>query len=123
MKDYYTISELASEFGVTVRTLRHYEDKGLLAPRRKANIRLFSGQDRGRLKLALRGKRLGLSLSEIRELFKLYQTGSSGKTSIEIFLVKLDHYRTRLEQQRKDIEIMLNEIAFFERQCRKHVKA
>ncbi|HUO44027.1 MAG TPA: MerR family DNA-binding transcriptional regulator [Burkholderiales bacterium] len=121
MKDYYTISELASEFGVTPRTLRHYENEGLLAPRRKGNTRLFSGQDRGRLKLALRGKRLGLSIGEIRELFKLYQTGSSGKTSIETFLAKLDDYRSRLEQQREDIEIMLNEIAFFERQCRKQI--
>ena len=72
MKATYTISELAQEFGVTTRTIRHYEDQGLLAPARHGVVRVFSARDRVRLKLALRGKRLGFGLNEIRELFDLY---------------------------------------------------
>ena len=68
MSDTYTITALAAEFGLTTRTIRHYEDEGLLAPRREGLNRLFSNRDRVRLKLVLRGKRLGFSLGEIREL-------------------------------------------------------
>ena len=72
MSTTYTISELAKEFGVTTRTIRFYEDQGLLSPKREGTNRVFSPRDRVRLKLALRGKRLGFSLAEIRELFELY---------------------------------------------------
>jgi DNA-binding transcriptional MerR regulator len=72
MSDSYSISELAKEFGVTTRTIRFYEDQGLLSPTRAGATRVFSNRDRVRLKLALRGKRLGFSLAEIRELFELY---------------------------------------------------
>ena len=71
MSTTYTISELAKEFGVTTRTIRFYEDQGLLSPKREGTARVFSGRDRVRLKLALRGKRLGFSIAEIRELFEL----------------------------------------------------
>ena len=115
----YTISELAQEFGVTTRTIRHYEDEGLLSPRRQGINRLFSSRDRVRLKLALRGKRLGFGLAEIRELFKLYDMSRDEKRQLEEFLAKLERRRAMLEQQREDIEVMLNEISFFETQCRK----
>jgi DNA-binding transcriptional MerR regulator len=118
MKHTYTIRELAEEFGLTTRTIRHYEDEGLLSPAREGLNRIFTARDRVRLKLALRGKRLGFSLGDIRELFELYDTSSEHKQMAE-FLAKLDKRRTHLEQQREDIEIMLNEINFFTSQCRR----
>ena len=119
----HTITELASEFGITTRTIRHYEDEGLLSPRREGQNRLFSPRDRVRLKLALRGKRLGFSLAEIRELFDLYDLARDEKRQLEQFLTKLEKRRALLVQQREDIEVMLNEIAFFEIQCRKLLAA
>lgn len=115
----YTITDLATEFGVTTRTIRHYEDEGLLSPHREGMNRLFSNRDRVRLKLALRGKRLGFSLAEIRELFELYDLARDEKQQMQLFLAKLEKRRALLAQQREDIEVMLNEIAFFENQCRK----
>lgn len=115
----FSITDLAKEFGVTTRTIRHYEDQGLLSPRREGLNRLFSNRDRVRLKLALRGIRLGFSLAEIRELFDLYDMGRDEELQLREFLTKLERRRVMLEQQREDIEVMLNEIAFFESQCRK----
>jgi DNA-binding transcriptional MerR regulator len=103
MSKTYTISELAEEFGVTTRTLRHYEDQ----------------RDRVRLKLALRGKRLGFSLSELRELFQLYDLANDERRQLEEFAVKLERRRAQLEQQREDVEVMLNEINFFSTQCQR----
>ena len=119
----HTITDLAKEFAITPRTIRHYEDEGLLAPRREGQNRLFSQRDRVRLKLALRGKRLGFTLAEIRELFDLYDLARDEKRQLEQFLTKLEKRRSLLEQQREDIEVMLNEITFFESQCRKLVVA
>jgi len=116
MKQTYSIRELAEEFGVTTRTIRHYEDEGLLSPAREGVNRVFTARDRVRLKLALRGKRLGFSLGDIRELFELYDTASEKKQMAE-FLARLDKRRVHLEQQREDIEVMLNEINFFANQC------
>ena len=118
----YTISELAKEFGVTTRTIRFYEDQGLLSPKREGTSRVFSNRDRVRLKLALRGKRLGFSLAEIRELFDLYDVSQDEKKQLEDFLVKLERRRALLEQQREDIEVMLNEISFFANQCKRLLK-
>ena len=115
----YTISELAKEFDVTTRTIRFYEDEGLLSPRREGTTRIFSARDRVRLKLALRGKRLGFSLAEIRELFELYDVSRDEHKQLEEFLAKLERRRARLEQQREDIEVMLREIDFFANQCRR----
>lgn len=115
----FTISELAREFGVTTRTIRHYEDQGLLCPRREGMARIFSHRDRVRLKLALRGKRLGFSLNEIRELFELYDLAHDERRQLEEFLAKLEKRRAMLEQQREDIEVMLNEVSFFAGQCRR----
>lgn len=122
MRITYTISELAKEFGVTTRTIRHYEDQGLLSPTREGVNRIFSNRDRVRLKLALRGKRLGFSLGEIRELFELYDVSRDEKKQIEEFLAKLERRRALLEQQREDIEVMLTEIQFFASQCRRLLK-
>jgi DNA-binding transcriptional MerR regulator len=115
----FTISELAREFDVTTRTIRFYEDEGLLSPKREGTNRVFSQRDRVRLKLALRGKRLGFSLAEIRELFELYDVSRDEHKQLEEFLARLERRRAQLELQREDIEIMLREIDFFANQCRR----
>ena len=122
MTEQFSISELAQEFGITTRTIRYYEDQGLISPERDGASRVFSNRDRVRLKLALRGKRLGFSLAEIRELFELYDVSRDEQRQLEAFLGKLERRRAMLEQQREDIEIMLNEINFFAEQCRRMLK-
>ena len=122
MAERYSISELAQEFGITTRTIRYYEDQGLINPERNGTSRVFGNRDRVRLKLALRGKRLGFSLGEIRELFELYDVSRDERRQLEAFLGKLERRRAMLEQQREDIEIMLNEINFFSDQCRRMLK-
>ncbi len=119
MAQTYSISDLAQEFEVTTRTIRHYEEQGLLNPGREGTNRIFTNRDRVRLKLALRSKRLGFSLSDIRELFKLYDLSKDENRQLEEFLAKLEKRRASLEQQREDIEVMLNEINFFANQCRR----
>ncbi len=119
MSTTFTISELAKEFGVTTRTIRFYEDQGLLSPKREGTNRVFSPRDRVRLKLALRGKRLGFSLAEIRELFELYDVSRDEHKQLEEFLARLERRRGQLEQQREDIEVMMREIDFFANQCRR----
>jgi DNA-binding transcriptional MerR regulator len=114
----YTITELAREFGLTTRAIRFYEDQGLLAPARAGRNRVYAHRDKVRLKLTLRGKRLGLSLSEIRELIDLYDAAKNEQVQVERFLEVLERRRVSLEQQREDIEAVLGEIAAFERQCR-----
>ena len=115
----YKITELAQEFGVTTRTIRHYEDEGLLNPSRQGTVRIFSARDRVRLKLALRGKRLGFSLQDIKELFDLYDTVRDERRQLEAFLERLERRKALLEQQREDVEVMLNEVQFFATQCRR----
>jgi DNA-binding transcriptional MerR regulator len=115
----YTITELAQEFGVTTRTIRHYENEGLVSPQRKGLARIFSPRDRVRLKLALRGKRLGFTLQEIKELFDLYDLSKDERKQLEAFLTKLEKRKALLEQQREDVEVMLLEVEFFAAQCRK----
>lgn len=119
----YSIGDLAREFGVTTRAVRFYEDQGLLNPRRAGRQRIFSNRDRIRLKLTLRGKRLGFSLSEIRELFDLYDQAKDEKPQISQFLVILSNRRAALEQQREDIDAVLGEIQAFENQCRAILEA
>ena len=122
MPTVFSISDLAKEFGVTTRTIRYYEDQGLLSPAREGLNRVFSNRDRVRLKLALRGKRLGFSLAEIRELFELYDVSRDEQRQLEAFLERLERRRALLEQQREDIEVMLSEIDFFANQCRRLLK-
>src|SRR5471030_1613471 len=119
MSDTHTITDLAKEFGITTRTIRHYEDEGLLSPRREGLNRLFSNRDKVRPKLALRGKRLGFTLAEIRELFDLYDLARDETRQLQECLTQLEKRRALLAQQCEDIEVRLNEITFFESQCRK----
>ncbi|WP_210433559.1 MerR family transcriptional regulator [Zobellella endophytica] len=106
----YTISELADEFDITARTLRHYEDQGLLMPKRKGNTRIYSHKDRIRLALTLRGKRLGFSLAEIRELFDLYDAEHSSRPQLHSMIAMIAEKRASLQQQQEDIEKVLAEL-------------
>ena len=114
----YTITDLAREFGLTTRAIRFYEDQGLLSPQRAGRSRIYGNRDRVRLKLTLRGKRLGLSLSEIRELIDMYDAKIGDRAQLERFIEVLEKRRGALEQQREDIEAVLEEITSFEQQCR-----
>jgi len=113
----YTITELAREFDVTPRAIRFYEDQGLLKPSRAGRTRVYSKSDRTRLKLTLRGKRLGLSLAEIKELIEMHGGVRNAAPQLLRFLVVLADRRAALEQQREDIEAVLGEIDSLERQC------
>ncbi|MCZ6722481.1 MAG: MerR family DNA-binding transcriptional regulator [Gammaproteobacteria bacterium] len=106
----YAIGELAGEFGVTSRALRLYEEEGLLKPRRIGTRRIYSERNRVRLRLILRGKRLGWSLSEIKELFDLYDSSHGEEAQLELMLAKLDQRREMLESQKRDIENALEEL-------------
>jgi DNA-binding transcriptional MerR regulator len=118
----YSISELAKEFALTTRAIRFYEDEGLLTPRRSGRSRVYSERERVRIKLVLRGKRLGLSLSEIRELLDLYEATNSERPQLIKFLEVLAARRAMLAQQQEDIAIVLAEIDSLERQCRKRLR-
>jgi DNA-binding transcriptional MerR regulator len=118
-EDTYSISDLAREFDVTPRAIRFYEDQGLLAPQRSGSRRIYAKRDYVRLKLILRGKRLGLSLSEVAAMFDLYDSARDEKSQLAQFLAALAERREQLERQRADIDEMLGEIAVFEAQSRR----
>jgi DNA-binding transcriptional MerR regulator len=118
----YSISDLAKEFALTTRAIRFYEDEGLLAPRRSGRSRVYGERERVRIKLVLRGKRLGLSLSEIRELLDLYEATHSERPQLIKFLEVLAARRAMLVQQQEDIAVVLVEIESLERQCRKRLR-
>jgi DNA-binding transcriptional MerR regulator len=119
----FSISELAREFDVTPRAIRFYEDQGLLAPKRDGQRRIYTPRDRTRLKLTLRGKRLGLALSEVKELLDMYESPEDESAQTSRFLEVLKRHRATLEQQREDIEVQLKEVLAFEAQCRKKLAA
>lgn len=118
----YTISELAHEFALTTRAIRFYEDEGMLAPERRGRARVYRERERVRLKLILRGKRLGLALVEIRELLDLYEVGRNERAQLAKFIGMLGERRQRLLQQREDIDAVLVEIDGIERECRRRLK-
>ena len=121
-RETFTITELADEFALTTRAIRFYEDQGLLAPERRGTRRLYTPRERVRLKLILRGKRLGMSLADIAEILDLYDVGDSERPQLLKFLEVLAARRTLLEQQREDIDVVLEEIGAIERDCRKRLK-
>src|SRR5690606_41314558 len=107
----WTISELAKEFGITPRTIRFYEDQGIVSPSREGRNRVYHPRDRTRLKLALRGKRMGFQLSEILSLINMYDAAPGDSTAqLRHYVDVLDKHRTTLEQQRRDLEQTLLEI-------------
>ncbi|MCG2585136.1 MerR family DNA-binding transcriptional regulator [Massilia sp. TS11] len=118
----YTITELAREFDITARAIRFYEDQGLLSPSREGvggRNRVYTPRDRTRLKLTLRGKRLGLTLSEIKSIIDMYESPKDTVAQINRFLEALAHQRETLEQQREDIEMSLADISTHEDECKR----
>ena len=115
----FTIAELADEFDVTPRAIRFYEDVGLLAPARAGRNRVYTQRDRTRLKLTLRGKRLGLALSEILQLVRMYDSEADTAPQLNAFQDVLRMHRGQLEQQLDDIREMLAEIGQHEQRCKR----
>lgn len=113
----WTISELSQEFNVTPRTLRFYEDHHILDPLREGQKRIYTHRDRTRLKLALRGKRLGFPLSEIRHLIDMYDGPGSTTTQLKTYIDALQTHKTQLLQQKADLEQTLAEMEEQEKQC------
>lgn len=107
---WFTIGDLAREFDVTLRTLRFYEDKGLLDPRREGLNRLYSRRDRARLKIVLLCKRVGFSLTEIKEMLDLYDLKDGQMTQLRTVLRKFTDQVAVLEEQKKDIEAGIVEL-------------
>ncbi|MBU3738834.1 MAG: MerR family DNA-binding transcriptional regulator [Rhodoferax sp.] len=117
----YTISDLAREFDLTNRAMRFYEDMGLLQPERSGpggRNRVYSGRDRTRLKLTLRAKRLGLSLTEARDIIDLYESPRDTGLQLEKFLEVLARHRQQLESQMADLQANLEEIKAHQREAR-----
>ena len=114
----WTIREVAEEFGITHRTVRHYEDLGLITPERRGTTRVYHRRDRTRLALILRGKRLGFPLEEIRTIIDLYDRPRGKASQLEYVLGQIDERRSDLEQRRRDLDDALTELGEFERRCR-----
>jgi len=115
----FAIGELAREFDLTTRAIRFYEDCGLLAPQRRGRQRVYSLRDRTRLKLTLRGKRLGLTLAEVKELVDMYESPRDTQPQLKKFLVVLATHREQLEQQLADLQATLAEVREQEREARR----
>ena len=113
----WSIAELAAEFEVTHRTLRHYEELGLIAPERRGTTRVFSKRDRTRLALILRGRRLGFPLEEIRRIVDMYDDQPGRVGQLRYLLGQISDRRADLESRRRDIEDSLTELAELERRC------
>lgn len=118
-----TISELAREFDLTTRAIRFYEDCGLLKPQRDGRNRVYTARDRTRLKLTLRGKRLGLTLAEVKELVDMYESPRDTVPQLQKFLQVLASHRSQLEQQLADLNVTLDEVRSHEREARRLLKA
>ena len=122
----YTITDLSREFDITPRAIRFYEDQGLLSPQRTGSggrNRVYAARERTHLKLALRGKRLGLSLSDIKNLIDMYSSPKDTETQLQHFIAVLAQQRAALEQQREDIEALLGEISAHEKDCQQALKS
>ena len=113
----YSISELAHEFDVTPRTIRYYEDEGLLTPLREGQTRIYNYRDKIRFKLILCGKRVGFSLAEIRELFEMYDTDRSSNTQLHSMIQLIEEKRGALLQQLEDIQMVMTELEAAEQRC------
>lgn len=117
MQDTFTITELAREFDITTRTIRFYEDKGLLQPNRRGTTRVYTKGDRTRLKLVLRGRRLGWPLIEIRDMISMYDHQGGEQKQLEAMIAKLQQNRAILIKQREDIELSLEDLQELEQNC------
>lgn len=119
----WTIAQIANEFGVTHRTVRHYEAIGLISPERRGTARIYHRRDRTRLDLILRGKRLGFPLEEIRTIIDLYDAPRGRRSQLEYVLGQVDERRADLRQRRLDLDAALDELDRFEARCRDELAA
>ena len=118
----YTISDLAREYDITPRAIRFYEDQGLLTPIREGRQRVFSEGDNVRLRLILRGKRLGFSLAEAKEIIDLYDLESGDERQLVYFLEKIEQQRLNLKRQQEDIKAILQELKGVEKRVKSVLK-
>ncbi|MFK4823317.1 MerR family DNA-binding transcriptional regulator [Paenochrobactrum sp. BZR 588] len=116
-REYYTITELTREFGISTRTLRFYEDEGLLQPERRGRTRLFRPADRHLLRQILRGKRLGFSIAEIRDIIRMYSEPPSDTEQLKLLVRHVNDKREELVQKKRDIEETLSELERIEEIC------
>lgn len=117
VKKYYSITELTREFGVSTRTLRFYEDEGLIHPERRGRTRLFRPADRALIQEILRGRRIGFSIAEIREVIQVYKEPPGEIGQLKLLMKRVDEKRDDLRQKRKDIEDTLAELDNVEEAC------
>ena len=119
----FTISELDREFNITPRSIRHYEDEQLITPERNGSQRIYRKGDRVRLQLILRGKRIGFSLSEIREIITMYDSPAGEQKQTELLIRKIAERRDALHQQQQDIQTMLQELQRLEQRLNQNIEA
>lgn len=119
----WSIAELATEYAVTLRTIRFYEDRGLLTPERRGTARVYHPRDKVRLGLILRGKRLGFSLDEIAKIVDMYDAEPGEEGQLVYLLDQITHRRAELEQRRRDIEETLADLSEVETRCRADLSA
>jgi DNA-binding transcriptional MerR regulator len=117
MREYYTITELTREFGISTRTLRFYEDEGLIHPVRRGRTRLYRPSDRHLVRQVLRGRRLGFSINEIREIIQVYKTPPGEVAQLHLLIGKIEEKRQSLRQKRRDLEDTLQELDRAEDAC------
>jgi DNA-binding transcriptional MerR regulator len=117
MREYYSITDLTREFGVSTRTIRFYEDEGLIHPVRRGRTRLFRPADRQLLKQILRGKRLGFSIAEIREIIQMYKEPPGEAGQLRLMMKRVEEKRAELRQKRKDLEETLGELDAVDEAC------
>lgn len=117
MNKYYSITELTREFGVSTRTLRFYEDEGLIHPERRGRTRLFRAADRHLIKEILRGRRIGFTIAEIREIIQVYKDPPGKSGQLRLLMKRVEEKREELNQKRRDIEETLEELNNVEEAC------
>ncbi|WP_048647988.1 MerR family transcriptional regulator [Nitratireductor soli] len=117
MRDYYSITELTREFGISTRTLRFYEDEGLINPMRRGRTRLYRPSDRQLVRQILRGRRLGFSVAEIREIIEVYKAPPGEVGQLKLMLTHIEQKQQDLRQKRRDLEDTLEELASAEEAC------
>lgn len=117
MREYYTITELTREFGISTRTLRFYEDEGLISPVRRGRTRLFKPSDRHLMRQIMRGKSLGFSIAEIREIIRMYREPPGEAGQLKAIISAIEERRTELRRKRRDLEETLDELDQAEEAC------
>lgn len=117
MNKHHSISDLSQEFDITTRTLRFYEEKGLISPQRRGHNRIYSAADKARLKLILRGKRLGLTLEESSDIIAMYDPQTNNKKQLQTLIHKIREKRNHLKQQQKDLALMMLDLSDIEERC------